>query len=99
MNIQDIVNEFRRLQGDITFVTVGILDTLLISSASHRLALWISPPQTSRVTITTAGVATVDQGWTLYPDGQPLCLSLWMHGNIVARQFRAIAVGAPQILG
>jgi hypothetical protein len=99
MKINDLVNAFRALQGDITFTTVTSAGVLLVSSANHRISLQICPPSLGQVTITTIGVPILGQGFNMFPGGPPLRLTIWEHGNLVARQFRAISAAASETIG
>lgn len=77
-------------------INVGTTSTALLPAAANRRAIVISAPVTNRFTITILSAAALDAGINLYPSGDPVTLSLDVHGDIVTRAWAAISATAAQ---
>ena len=82
-----------------TVVNVLTTPTLLVGDSFQRVAIVLSCPATTRITISEDPNVTDLNGIVLFPNGYPLILDIQQVGNLVTRRLYAVSQTAPQTLG
>ena len=82
-----------------TNVNVQITPTLLCGNALTRVALIISAPLATRITLSENPNVTDLQGIVLFPGQNPLTLDIKQVGNVVTRRLYAVAQTGAENIG
>lgn len=75
--------------------TAGVSSQVVLEESSDRIGLIFNAPNAGgRLTLSLEAEATLDQGLTLYPENEPLILTLQDHGQLVTLGWSVIGSAA-----
>ena len=82
-----------------TFVNVKTTPTMLVGDSLQRVAIIVSAPALTRITLSEDPNVIDLNGIVLYASGMPLILDIKQVGNVITRRLFAVSQTSPQNVG
>lgn len=82
------------LPADMLAVAVGTSSGSLVSSSENRYALIVGPSNAGRVTFAPFATVSLDQGFTIQPQADPVVMTYEQYGEVVRRPWSIIGAVA-----